>query len=384
MYTLPNFLNAPIHTPDTSARDQFFSNLLKSFHAPGQLQRTKQLEMEKIQKEQMNNALLKEFGRPREQAEVDYLQNRAIAEGLSPQEIMSRVALHHAQAEHYRNPLTTAQRELGEIYGRGTPEYKRAMEQERGIYGFEGGEAIPETFPEGTIGPSLKSMPANERLFVAKQMQNDLGIARTQMQTLPYIHDAKAIIKEHPNLWKSFSLMLDAKSKDDVGTITSHLAKQAINEKEKTAIDKMGKIASQLILRSDEMLGGGARGTDARRAIIAQGKVDIGNTPESNMYVLDKLESEAKGGPAWHNALKWGMKTGHRIIRDDEAFKTYVPKSSEEKMKEYTNYEPAEAEKAIKQATPKNKEAISQADLEATARKYNTTVEKVKERLGIE
>jgi hypothetical protein len=90
-----NYLNAPVMKPDYAPYENFFSNMIKGYQT-GQKHSLEQAEgKEKVSEQEMKNALLKEFGRPREQAEIDYLQTHA-------PEAESRIALNRAHENYYQ------------------------------------------------------------------------------------------------------------------------------------------------------------------------------------------------------------------------------------------------------------------------------------------
>ncbi len=97
-----DFTKIPLQKQETN---QTFGNMLSN--AFEGYQGGKQLKEEQKQRElstaeqQLKNALLQEYGRERQQAEIDYLRNQVISEGVKPDLIRAEIAEKEARAKHY-------------------------------------------------------------------------------------------------------------------------------------------------------------------------------------------------------------------------------------------------------------------------------------------
>ncbi len=250
------------------------------------------------------------------------LEAKRIANSFLEKEKEAKLALMGAQTEHYRNPLSTTQRDLMSIYGQGTPEFQQAMKREYGIYdnqqpqgGMEGGDIPPEV-----RGRRFDTMPKVAQNAAMKRMHDNLRITQSQSETIPIINELKSVIKQNPNLWKSYALILDKPG--DSGTIDYIKKNFGISDKDKTALDKFGKLAGDLIVTGGESFGGGGQKfTDARQDLLKSIKPSERNTDAANLFVLDNLEKKAKGANAYASAIRQGLKEGVEIIPNPDLFR---------------------------------------------------------------
>jgi hypothetical protein len=304
---LPDFLRAPLQKNnfvqnDYSAIENFLPNLQDAYNKPIQMKNE------------------------REMAKHD-LEAKRIANAFLEREKEAKLNLMGAQAEHYRNPLSTTQRDLMSIYGQNTPEFQNAMKREYGIYdNQETSINESEGVPPEVRGRRFDTMPKSAQNEAMKNMRSNLRIAQSQAETLPIIQELKSVIEENPNLWKSYSLILE--NPNDSGTIEYIKKNFGINEKDKTALDKFGKLAGDLIVTGGESFGsGGQKFTDARQDLLKSIKPSERNTDAANLFVLNNLEKKASGAPAYANSLRQGLKEGYEIIPNPDLFRKLAEKT---------------------------------------------------------
>ncbi len=329
---LPNFLGAPIQRNNFeinrpvnpfSGLENIVSDVYGAYHKPMEMKNAREKEKQAIENKKLDaeaKRIANLYRDQREKAEIDYLKNHALTEAMGPALARSNIGLHEAQAAHYRNPYTSTQRELGEVFGRGTPEYNEALKREHGIYSSDNipADAAAEGIAPEVLGRNLHDLPKVAQNKAIETMRGGLRMAESQIAVIPTLEKAKGIMQANPNLWKSFAAILE-NPRDNA--LLETIKRNVVNPKDKTNVDLFGKYVADIVVKSGESWGNGRNFTDARQQLFQQRKPQIGNTAEANIIVLNDLLNEAKGGKEAAKAYRYGLKKGKDIIPDTELFR---------------------------------------------------------------
>ena len=179
----------------------------------------------------------------------------------------------------------------------------------------------------------------------------------------------KNIIAENPNLSNSFSaIMADPENRN---TILEKLAAAAVNQKERAAVEKFSKDATDLVVGMQEMNASG-KTTDALRELWARTKPNFRNTDEANLYVLDKIAEENLGGKEMLDAIRFADNNGLRVVYDEAEFRELGRAASNKGNPSTNNAVPNNAQAGmIKMVTPSGeKHAVSLQHMEGFLKKY--------------
>lgn len=302
-------------TPDYSAIQNLLPNILQSYHAPIAMRQQRQMGEEKIKADQFANLLNELYGKREKEAEI---------------------ASKEAYAQHYANPLSATGRDLMSIYGGNTDQFQKALKRAHGIYepedftsgaafGIEGDTELQGIPPE-VLGTSFQNMPKQRQNEAARRMHNDLRSAESLTETIPTIDKMSKMMRENPNLYKSFAAIMD-KPNDSVFV---EAIKSRLPEKERTAVDLFGKYAADLVLKGGQSWGGGRQTfTDARQALLQQRKPEVRKTGAANIEVLNEMKKEAIGSNEYAKALRFGLKRGIDILPNSKVFRDIAESTQE-------------------------------------------------------
>ena len=314
--------------PDHSGLLSLIPSIMGGYESGVARKRAGEEHQRKSRLEDLNFALREKLG-PLEVEEKQYGNMSAKAKGMNAQEAeAAKLALLRAQASHHQRAgrnegMTTTQRDLASIFGQGTPEYKMAMQQAYGLpLSLDTSAAEMQGFPKEVIGQDLSRLPKNLETAQTKEMEGQLKTAEGMEKSLKTLNELEKLTKDHPDLWKSFALMLQ--DPENKAGISSYLKKNVVNEKQQTAINKFNKLSSKLIAEGSDAFGGGQRFTDARQGLIAAMKPDVANTAEANRFIIQGMKDELSHGPEYANALRYGIKNRRKIISNPDAFRNKV------------------------------------------------------------
>lgn len=327
-----NFLGAPItkshiYQPDYSAIANFLPNALKAYYQPEELKQDllqKQQNVlqtkENIRDKMLRNALLQEFGRPREQADLA----RTLAEAQILQQYGPQLKGAELAGMLLKNKLMgqyePREREADIAYKRALTE--RAEYEMPDIQTSMGinNELVKSGIPGEVIGDPLRSYSKGERQFLMKEMLSNQKKYESQERAYDTTVELEKIVREHPNLWKSYSLFLNSDDPKDPSLLA--LAKsQVVSEKDKTAIDKFSKLSSDLILQAGESMGGSRAFTDYTKRMVSQTKPNVRNTAAANQYLIDRYKDLFSSGKTGSKAFREGIKHRTFISDNPNAFK---------------------------------------------------------------
>jgi hypothetical protein len=189
----------------------------------------------------------------------------------------------------------------------GDPRFDEAMRLQLGL---PAGRKVPA----GTR--PFEDMPTNERLDASKRMRNVVKSYANVKQVQNNIISMRDIINKNPHIAGSLgALFIDP---NDPG-VKSLLASWLTSEKDKTAIQKMKKLASDINLQELSSFGNAV--SDARQSLIAETKANPNLTKESILYILDKLEKQKEPYERFYNATKKGLSGNYEVYDDPEAYR---------------------------------------------------------------
>ena len=205
------------------------------------------------------------------------------------------------------------------LHPSGSDEWKQAIQQLGGMFNEKEMQKIAEEagIPFEVIAPILGGK--NEQTKAVDENLAGEKIASGMIKVTNTVARLRKIMNENPNLSSSFAAILD--NPEDRDTVFKRLRAQAVNEKDKAAVEKFSKDTSDLIVGMQEQLPGGVRATDSLRTLWADTKPKYTNTKEANDYLFDKLDEENIGGKEYFDALRFASKHRVRIIHDRELFK---------------------------------------------------------------
>ncbi len=308
-----NFLNAPVTKPDTAGYEDFFSNILKGYQGGVKHKLDTQQGKEKLSEQEMKNALTKKYGESREQAEIDYLKNRALTEGYGPALAQADIALKGSHEDYYN----------AQSDGSG-----------------KGGVKIPSSVMASELNAGLAN---KQRLFLDPLMQHKyqgLGGAATMGEDLlryQFTRDPKLKLQLENDLVKA--------------AVANKLAPefagfQLIGQKVKPTVHALQK-------QEKAIKQGWAAGFDKAMDNLPKHIQDKANALHSKI-LKDTSALQAEG-------LDGGMSQGSDISEE-------VAINKDDNIRKFEQ----------SQGMPE----ITEADIAATARKYNMTPEQVMQKLG--
>lgn len=183
-----------------------------------------------------------------------------------------------------------------------------------------------ELASEGFEGVPYDKLTKNERLFTTKEMHKDLDKATSMSEAYNTLEEMDKILQDHPNLSQYLGPALaDPKS---AGSFFETLKRNMfINKDELTAFQKFTKLSNDLILHAGESLGA-KNFTDAKLQVIQQSKPMGEYTYEANKYLIDNLKDRLSEGPAWADAIRWGLKNQYKVVREPGKYKKKNIKNS--------------------------------------------------------
>jgi len=186
-----------------------------------------------------------------------------------------------------------------------------------------GSTAEVEGIPQEVMGiPWANLTSKNERSDAAKRNYADQKVANGMTAMLPVLSEMEKLVDEDPDLWKSYTAILEGNKELSKSDLRELFEKNFItDEKRKTAIDKFNKLTGELIVQGKDAFGGGDRFTDAKLRLLEQIKPDIRNTPAANRFVIQKLKDQMSAGPEWAKALRAGEKKRIGVINDPEFYR---------------------------------------------------------------
>lgn len=229
----------------------------------------------------------------------------------------------HEERENRREQLQLRKMGMDEEYNKKYLEYLQRKE----------GQPQARELPEGIIGRPYETMSKNEQTLATKDMKKELNMAIGMKESLDILDKMKGIMAENPDLWRSFTLILEEPDERKGGLLssTSELIKKNVlmNEKDRTAINKFRKLSSELVVKGAQAFGGKDNFTDARQKLIESMKPSIENTPEANSFVIDNMADRMREGPEWEKALRYGLQNGVMVVRDPDF---YIEKYEERKQ----------------------------------------------------
>jgi len=284
-----NFQNLPIQKPDYSGIESLPGKLLQAYMAPELMKRqheeqqqTKLMKAEDLRAKQLANKFYEDYKGRLADAQISALQ---------------------AQAHHAMQPAvgSLAERQLAQQW------------QDQ-----QGGGPDAEQFGQQGAPPSVpySDMPnKNEQLDWTKANRAGLEQARNLVRADDKVDELRKIIAEYPDIAKTAAVYFK-----DPSTPSGFLSQFFTSEKERSAAQKIQKIASDLILDSGEKYG--RNFTDAKLKIIEQAKPGPNMTPEAFNFMLDQIQKHTSIGRGAEKAYQWGLKNRRGIVPDESYFRS--------------------------------------------------------------
>lgn len=145
----------------------------------------------------------------------------------------------------------------------------------------------------------------SERQEYKKQLNSNIEDAVIGNRVYKKLDRLEELVKKNPRLYQSFAYALNAQTNgEDKGRVLTYLTKNTSSKKDLTALQEMNKIVADMVVDLSNQQTG--RTTDAFRSLIADTKVNPGNTPEANMAVLRSIRQRFESFPGWLSALRDG------------------------------------------------------------------------------
>lgn len=291
--------------------------------------------------------LQQKYGEPTAMANLHQLQEMARApRGMLPEHADLKTQIMQAQLQRLQQQMAGDNRpeavqaldsllEAKERYGADSPEarfletmFTKGRGQQHARPELAGHEEFAQKYniPPDVVGMDLSLLPQGSQNEIRKQMYKKLDVAESAESIQPILDELETVFKANPNLWKSAAAILNAKSADEAATLSAYLKGKAINEKEKTALDKIGKLSGDLIIKGAEAFGGGGQLTNDKLALYSRVKPDARNTMEANLFVINHLRNTTKGARNTANALRAGLRENRQIVTNDKLMKGLADK----------------------------------------------------------
>ncbi len=285
-----------------------------------------------------------------------------------------------AQALHARrqaaNPgggsLTTTQKELADIYGKDSPEYKAALLRQYGI--IEGADV-----PAGAV--PLDTMSPGERNEATKRMRNELTRANDLSKAHKTLEEMQKIMEKHPGMADFFSVALvDPSAKQ---SFWGQLKRQGVNKEDLAAVEKFNKLSNDLILSAGQAMGAKAF-TDAKLKVIEQAKPNARNTDEANRFVINYMKEDFEPYVGYGKALQHGLKNRYEVLEDPE---NYRPKKQQQQLSNSIQQMPQESQpmQQQQQQMPMQQQGGGQGQtvpMFKNGKKYNIPADKIQQALS--
>ena len=317
------------HSTD-EGRGDLFTNMAKNVEAldkPAQLKR-------KAEEERLANIIKAAEANHAEEiqgAKSIFEQNKAkYAEKESLAHIESLLAGAYNQRKHGDVAgLTEIQRDIGSVFKPGTPEYDSAMRDALGIAqaNEQQNVANPETraWVENSYPVIRLPKLAQRDAFQENKKLLDHGIAMTE--ALKSVQTAQKLLADHGDLNGGFEAYLLNPDSNNM-SFWDFAKTRAVNEADRTAIQKMSKVYNDIVLGMEAATGlSRSRVTDSLRDLIISTKAQIGNTKDSNLFILNNLAEKMSEGPELQKAARWATKNRRGLQRNPGAFR---PQKTEE------------------------------------------------------
>jgi hypothetical protein len=318
-----------------------------------------------------------------EKAHAKYWEQGGNKGGKTPKEI----AIADALAEH------------------GSPEWKKILQQQIKMSGATG----QAPFDNGTswIRPEEQLVYSKKELEdIAKQRENNsfekiaaqsgkpgIRAERTRMnqelaETQPLIDiqpeldSFEQLNNQFPNLASDFKNIL-LKGNEEPGVIQQALKKlmssSKYNQQEWEALTQMSKIANDLALKLAPTVKG-SKGTNLVMKLVQSTKPSPNYPSKTNDVIIKRIREETGHAEEYANELRQGLDYGYSVNRNNKHYR--------ELAKRKTKINRAPTEQASAPQAPgaqafEQRQAPSDADIQATANKYRITPEEVRRRLGL-
>jgi hypothetical protein len=331
-----NYAALPIQKPDYSGYENLFSNILEGYKNAREPYKMQQEEQER----KFRNTILGEEARVAPQtfdaklaelllgnkgqelknkyygstAEAD-IKYKNLASALQQQSLGHNekklpFELEKLKAEAQNYGLTPAQKQAGQLFGAGTPEYNDAIRLQLGLAPTR--QQLPSGVPQGSV--PYASMPSLKEQSQASNRMHETSAKLNQLEKVRGIlEEMRAIQVKHPNLGDYISTSLvDADGKPG---LKSKLLRPLVNKSDLAAQEKFNKLSSDLVLHGAQAFGGKAF-TDARQKLMENAKPHFGNTSEANLYVIDKMFKDLDYVPGYKKAVQAGISNRYEVPDD--------------------------------------------------------------------
>lgn len=261
---------------------------------------------EKLEDEKILRQIETRYAGPKAESELQKtnLGNRhqemvnSIMEKYGVDEAEANLALKHAQAEEAKSKakyahtahLTPQERNVAAMIGYDklrTPEGQRLVAALNRVPESELSDQSERraALPEGS--KSMAHWPEHAKADEIKAQREELKTIQSAKVLKAGIQDARKILEEYPNMYKSFGLIL---ADPDNEQKFSRLLGGLTDERERSAAIQFRKITQKIVNKNAEALGG--RSTNVRYKGLQQEKPSIYNTRQGNEYVFDEIEQE--------------------------------------------------------------------------------------------
>jgi hypothetical protein len=292
---LPNFLNAPIQKYDNSGLENLPMKLLAAYQMPKKMQNE---EEERKLKNQLMEAKAKYY-----------------SEGGFPARI--------------NNPLLQgfeAEDQAAKKYGEGSERHealKRANQESQGAQNAGEYEQSLKNAGIGYGGRNLNTAPAGVKNKAYDRMQKELSKAEAMAEATNTLSEISSLLDQNPNLYKALGPALeealDAGGNPGVmkrmaGAISRNLG--LVNPQDRIAAESISKLSNDLV--SKIILAGNAGGgkifTDMMKQILKSTKPDWTKSPETNKFIIKKLNDELAWGKVYADELRTGLTKGFDVL----------------------------------------------------------------------